>query len=253
MNRIDYNQTGGFPLSTQILDAGQKAYWILNQYAYFAGNNFVIITGCEAGAGGSITDGYVVINGEPLPFKGTTITENVVIVEIADARGFEDGNVKPVIYQRYVTFGYGEGAFEWSKFRRPKTLFELEDELNIVKKSVPIGLVAVWGLPAAGIPEGWVVHTDFEGTVPVARKNGDVNFGAIQGTKIGTAQVTLTIAQMPKHKHQSYWTIGGGGASGNSGSLVDGWKDTTETGGDQSHTNIQPSTIVDYIRFVGFA
>ena len=146
MNNIDYNQAGGFPLSTQILDAAQKAYWILNQYAYFAGNNFVIITGCEPGAGGALTDGYVVINGEPMPFKGTTITESVVIVETPDARGFEDGSVKPVIYDRYATFGSGGTEYEWAQFRRPKTLFELEDELTLVKKATPIGLVAIWGV-----------------------------------------------------------------------------------------------------------
>lgn len=252
MNNIDYNQAGGFPLSTQILDAGQEAYKNFNAFGNFAGN-LTIVTGCEDSSGGTVTNGFVSIYGELLPFVGTTVTASVVIIEISDSRGFEDGSVKAVIYKRYATFGTGTVEYPWSDFRRPMTLFQLEDRLTQLEKSVPIGLVAVWGLPAAGIPEGWVVHTDFEGTVPVARKNGDVNFGAVQGTKIGTAQVTLTIAQMPKHKHQSYWTIGGGGASGNSGSLVDGWKDTTETGGDQSHTNIQPSTIVDYIRFVGFA
>lgn len=252
MNNIDYNQAGGFPLSTQILDAGQEAYKNFNAFGNFAGN-LTIVTGCEDSSGGTVTNGFVSIYGELLPFVGNTVTASVVIIEISDSRGFEDGSVKAVIYKRYATFGTGTVEYPWSDFRRPMTLFQLEDRLTQLEKSVPIGLVAVWGLPAAGIPEGWVVHTDFEGTVPVARKNGDVNFGAVQGTKIGTAQVTLTIAQMPKHKHQSYWTIGGGGASGNSGSLVDGWKDTTETGGDQSHTNIQPSTIVDYIRFVGFA
>lgn len=252
MNNIDYNQAGGFPLSTQILDAGQEAYKNFNAFGNFAGN-LTIVTGCEDSSGGTVTNGFVSIYGELLPFVGTTVTASVVIIEISDSRGFEDGSVKAVIYKRYATFGTGTVEYPWSDFRRPMTLFQLEDRLTQLEKSVPIGLVAVWGLPAAGIPEGWVVHTDFEGTVPVARKNGDVNFGAVQGTKIGTAQVTLTIAQMPKHKHQSYWTIGSGGASGNSGSLVDGWKDTSETGGDQSHTNIQPSTIVDYIRFVGFA
>ena len=57
---------------------------------------------------------------------------------------------------------------------------------------------------------------------------------------------------MPRHNHQSYWTIGSGGASGNRGSLVDGWKETTHTGGDQPHNNMPPYRIIKYIEFIGF-
>ncbi|WP_447951332.1 hypothetical protein [Chryseobacterium koreense] len=267
MNRIDYNQTGGFPLSTQILDAAQKAYNDFNQLGYLAGNNLVIITGCDPAAGGTVTNGFVVINGELLPFVGTTQTTNVIIVETADSRGFEDGSVKPVIYTRYATFGDGPEVFQWADFRRPMTLFALEDRLTQLEKAVPVGLVAIWGKPADAIPNGWVAHTDFEGTVPVARKAGDVNFGAALGTKIGTAQVTLNSGQLPKmegvfetitgnsvfptgiaaYTYSSPAYIGGGSLSTFSHKGV-----KISFGNGESHTNIQPSTIVDYIRFVGF-
>ena len=254
MNRIDFNQTGGFPLSTQILDAGQKAYWILNQYAYFAGNNFVIITGCEAGSGGTVTDGYVVINGEPMPFIGTTATADVIIVEIPDSRGFEDGNVKPVIYERYATFGSGVSSFSWWDFRRPKTLFQLEDEMEILKKSVPIGLVAIWDKPGDEIPIGWVEHVPMRGNIPVGHNSGDVNFGSL-GNTIGTAQVTLDINQIPNHSHTVTAYLGtenkvpntGSGQNGGNQSLT-----TSAVGGGQAHSNIQPSRIVKFIQFVGF-
>lgn len=260
MNRIDFNQTGGFPLSTQILDAGQKAYWILNQYAYFAGNNFVIITGCEAGAGGTVTDGYVVINGEPMPFKGTTATAEVIIVEIADSRGFEDGNVKPVIYERYATFGSGADSFSWWDFRRPKTLFQLEDEMNLLKQSIPVGLVAIWDKPGDEIPLGWIEHIPMRGNIPVGHNSGDINFGSL-GNTVGTAQVTLDINQIPAHDH-SYFDIGNnssGGSPGPAGGYDGGDnrfhqvnRNTGSKGGGGSHTNIQPSRIVKYIQFVGF-
>lgn len=251
MNNIDYNQSGGFPLSTQILDAAQNAYKNFNAFGNLAGA-LSIIDGCEPASGGTVTNGFVSIYGELLPFLGNTISDNVVIIEVPDARGFEDGSVKPVIYTRYATFGDGVVSYPWEDFRRPLTLFALEDRLLMLEKSVPIGLVAIWGKPADAIPEGWVEHDDLKGNVPAGHNPGDVNFGALDAV-IGTAQVTLDITQIPAHTHKQYWTIGSGGASGNGGSLVDGQRDTTSAGGGQSHTNIQPSRIVKFIRFVGFS
>lgn len=273
MNRIDYNQTGGFPLSTQILDAAQEAYATFNQYGYLAGNNMVIITGCEPAAGGAVTDGFVAINGELLPFVGTTETADVIIVESADARGFEDGNVKPVIYTRYATFGSGAGSFPWAGFRRPKTLFQLEDRLTQLELAVPVGLVAIWGKPADNIPVGWVAHTDLAGTVPVGYATGDVNFGALDGT-VGTAQVTIAKANLPSVRLALFANATSGSeaspinstskvqrgmSSGGDGAYNLQATDTEATvglsaplGSGQSMTNIQPSRIVQFIRFVGF-
>lgn len=263
MNRIDYNQTGGFPLSTQILDAGQTAYKDFNELGKMAGENLAIISGCTAGAGGTITDGFVVINGELIAFKGTTVTEHVVIVENPDSRAFEDGNLKPVIYTRYATFGTAAVQYPWANFRRPLTLFQLEDRLLKVEKAVPIGLVAIWGRPADEIPQGWVEHTDLAGKVPVGHLPGDFNFGSLNNS-IGVAQVALDISQIPTHGHDT--RLDGSGDDVDSDGY--GYAVNTSnrevvpnrlnvvkvqpTGGGQSHTNIQPSRIVKFIRFVGF-
>ena len=263
MNNIDYNQSGGFPLSTQILDASQEAYKNFNAFGNFAGD-LTIVTGCEDSSGGTVTNGFVSIYGELLPFVGTTVTDNVVIIETPDARGFEDGSVKAVIYKRYATFGSGTVEYPWANFRRPMTLFALEDRLTQLEKAVPVGLVAIWGKPADAIPAGWVAHTAFEGTVPVARKAGDVNFGAALGTQIGVAQVTLDINQIPSHTHDTRVDASGDDVDSNGyGNAVNASNrevvpnrlnliKVQPKGGGQSHTNIQPSTIVDYIRFVGF-
>ena len=263
MNRIDYNQAGGFPLSTQILDAAQKAYTDFNQLGYLAGNNKVIITGCEPAAGGTVTNGFVVINGELLPFVGTTQTASVIIVETPDSRGFEDGSVKPVIYERYATFGDGPVVFPWADFRRPMTLFALEDRLAQLELTVPVGLVAVWGKPADDIPTGWVEHTDLAGKVPVGHAEGDVNFGALDA-QIGAAQVTLDISQIPPHNHDTMIDASGDDvdSSGSGSAVVTSAREITPNrsnvvrvqskGGGESHSNIQPSRIVKFIRFVGF-
>ena len=256
MNNIDYNQAGGFPLSTQILDASQEAYKNFNAFGNFAGD-LTIVTGCEDSSGGTVTNGFVSIYGELLPFVGTTVTENVVIIETADVRGFEDGNVKPVIYTRYATFGSGTVQYPWLDFRRPMTLFALEDRLIQLEKAVPVGLVAIWDKPADAIPQGWVEHTDLAGRTPVGHQSGDVNFGALGGD-IGTAQVTLDVNQIPAHTHTmaNQVTLGGfnNGTGGGEKTVVANYtsRETATKGGGQSHTNIQPSRIVKFIRFVGF-
>lgn len=259
MNKIDYNQAGGFPMSTQILDAGQTAYSIFNAHGAMAGN-FAIIDGCEVGGGGFVTNGYVRINGELLEFKGGQISTNVTIVEEADSRGFEDGSQKAVIYKRYATFGEGNPSYPWASFRRPLNLFQLEDRLLKVEKAVPIGLVAIWDRPAQEIPQGWVEHTDMRGNVPVGHNSGDINFGSL-GNTVGAKEITLDINQIPEHYHEQgseglYSDYGGGSVIGNR-NYPNGPhtsyrnQRTASKGGGQAHSNIQPSRIVKFIRFVG--
>lgn len=256
MNNIDYNQAGGFPLSTQVLDAAQDAYKNFNAFGNLAGA-LAIIDGCEPSSGGTVTNGFISIYGELLPFLGTTISDNVVIIETPDARGFEDGSVKAVIYTRYATFGDDPAlSYPWANFRRPKTLFQLEDEMIQLRKSVPIGLVAVWGNFIDAIPEGWLPWDISQGCVIVTRKPGDVNFGAALGTQIGVAQVTLDINQIPSHNHTVTFgkeNVGTGNQNGASTQGGSGFTTTSSSkGGGQSHTNIQPTLIADHMIFVGF-
>ena len=151
MNKINFNQTGRFPLSTQILDGIQEAYKIFNAFGKLAGD-LVIVSGCEIVNGNTALDGFVYINGEILPFKSGTVSTNVVIVETSDNRGFEDGSVKPVIYTRYATFGTSTVNYPWASFTRPNTLLKIMDRLDKLERTVPLGLVAIWGKTADEIP-----------------------------------------------------------------------------------------------------
>lgn len=128
MNKVDFNQTGGFPLSTNILDAMQTAYSLFNQLGNLAGN-YAIISGCEK-MGSNISNGVVYINGEVLEFRGGTLSENVIIKQDVENRIFEDGSSKQVIAKRYVTFGTStpDKTYAWANFKRIKTLLELEAE-----------------------------------------------------------------------------------------------------------------------------
>lgn len=117
MNTINFNQSGGFPLETNILDEMQKAYEIFNALGSIAGN-FSIISGCEV-VEGTAANGFVYINGEVLPFVGGTVTTNVKIAEVVTAKEFEDLNTRDVIYSRHATFGTAAVQYPWVDFKRP--------------------------------------------------------------------------------------------------------------------------------------
>lgn len=292
MNKINFNQTGGFPLDTDIMGAMQTAYAIFNQLGSLAGN-LAIISGCEV-TGNSVSNGAVYINGEILEFRGGNIGTNVIIREESESRVFEDGATKQVIFRRYATFGTStpDKTFAWSNFKRINNLIQLQENktektttedllrrieaLESKKSPVPIGLIALWGKPASEpLPEGWKPYDPLSERFPLGF---DENFwNSIKdatndaydlmpeekkiGTTGGEATHTLTIEEMPIHTHES---IDNGDAHNRGGWETGGgydggnhpWRDvkrqTTSAGGNKPHNNMPPYRIIRYIQFVGF-
>lgn len=130
MNKLNFNQTGGFPLSTNILDAMQEAYSVFNSLGSLAGDK-AIISGCVV-AGNNVSDGVIYLNGEILPFKGGTLGTTIIIKEDSENRIFEDGATRPVIFKRYVTFGSStpEKTYQWADFKRIDNLLKLKSDLQ---------------------------------------------------------------------------------------------------------------------------
>jgi len=127
MNTINFNQSIGFPLETEILDFMQKSYSLFNAFGAVAGD-FSIIKGCEV-SGGAVNDGVVYINGELLPFKGAPIDANVVIIEEKQALEFEDTISRDVTFTRYATFGGGSVQWAWSTFKRGMPTIDIASAL----------------------------------------------------------------------------------------------------------------------------
>ena len=267
MNNIKFNQTGGFPLDTDILGAMQTAYSIFNQLGSLAGDK-TIISGCQL-TGNSVSDGVVFINDEVLPFKGGTLGTNVIIKEESETRVFENGATLPVIFKRYASFGTStpEKTFAWADFKRFDNLVEnAEKKLDFEKRikalenkksPVPIGLIAIWGKPASEpIPEGWKECTDLRGRMPLGWNPDDAEFNQI-GTMGGEKTHALTIAEMPAHSHKVP-VFARGSASGNAHGHPDDWIDDRRTvdsfsvGGNQPHNNMPPYRIIKFIEFIGF-
>lgn len=202
MNNINFNQTGGFPLSTNILDAMQEAYQLFNELGEAVGKN-CILSGCNT-VGVNISDGVVVINGEILPFKGSGnfTGATVAVRETIENKIFEDATSKPVIYQRYAQLTTGEGI-PFSSLPRIKPMVEL------TKAAVPVGLISMWSGALRNIPLGWVL-CDGQNGAPDLRNRFIVGAGNgldfvskyTVGNTGGLDKVTLTTAQLPTHNHE---------------------------------------------------
>lgn len=291
MNKVDFNQTGGFPLSTNILDAMQTAYSLFNQLGNLAGN-YAIISGCEK-MGSNISNGVVYINGEILEFRGGTLSANVIIKQDTENRIFEDGSSKQVIAKRYATFGSStpDKTYAWANFKPvfPTTEIasfkkSLEDRIKALenkKSAVPIGLIAIWGKPASEpIPEGWQEYEPLRGRMPIGHDPDyfyDDDYGYLdydpEDYKLSEINATggkryhqLKKKEIPAHSH-GYWDIyhserwgsvpiPGGTGTGSSDNDNKGYQmhrmSDENTDANGSHNNMPPYRVIRFIQFVGF-
>ena len=127
-------------------------------------------------------------------------------------------------------------------------------------KTAPIingGIVWPFRRPANEIPAGWKECIDLRGKTVVGRDPNDNDFANL-GNTVGVKTHTLTINEMPAHKHlqgsESLYNRFGGGVLIGGRNFVnqtnqpsyDG-QNTSSEGGGQPHTNIQPSRIVNFI------
>ncbi|SHK69937.1 hypothetical protein [Epilithonimonas mollis] len=269
MNNIHFNQDGGFRLSTNILNAVQASYSLFNALGWIGGN-FTIISGCEV-TGSNVSDGVVFINGEVFNFKGGNLGTNVIIKEIITNYPFQNGNVKPVIHERFVGFGTSlpENTYLWSDFKRlfpTKDIQEFKENHNdriTALENRPsdriIGEVIRFDQPLVVLPPpGWEDFNPIneQGRVWVARSTSDSDFAL--GSTGGAKTHTLTGSQLPSKTvnivvKDPY--TGNQSAGGFDGSNDNIWKDRTISinvgGSDQAHNNLQPYIGVRFIKYIG--
>ena len=101
--RFDFSQIAGFPIETDVLFAYmQEAYSdISDAIVKLVGNN-VIISGVE-NIDGDITSGWIVYNGELLPFVGDGSTLHFSVKQTTTPLTFASGEQKNVKFYRYAT------------------------------------------------------------------------------------------------------------------------------------------------------
>ena len=268
MNRLNFNQSIGFPLETNILAEMQTAWSILNALGNIAGN-FTILQGCTV-IGTTVSDGTVFINGEVIEFKGGQLQDNVIIVQTPTVLEFEDNSEKEVIYTRFATFGVATTQYPWSGFKRFKNAVELtedkaekttiaalieriEDLESRPVSNVPVGLIAIWGQAANLIPEGWEEYAPLIGRVPIGLDTAQTEFDAV-GASGGSKTKSLSIAEMPSHTHDidlvdesGYGAPAGGKPAGDS----NGTGKTKSQGGGVPFSIMNPYRVVMFIEFIG--
>lgn len=268
MNTLNFDQSIGFPLETNILSEMQTAWSILNALGNIAGN-FTILQGCTV-IGTTVSDGVVFIDGEVIEFKGGQVQSSVIIVQTPTVLEFEDNSEHEVIFTRYATFGVGTALFPWEDFKRFKTSIELTEEKAenatidaLIERiedlesrpvsNVPVGLIAIWGQAANLIPEGWEEYAPLKGRMPVGLDTSNSLFDTLLNYG-GSPTHTLTINEMPQHSHNIvlFDESGAGAPSGGSPSgASNGTGTTANAGSGQSFSLMNPYRVVLYIQYVG--
>ncbi|MET3536684.1 hypothetical protein [Chryseobacterium limigenitum] len=279
MNKFDFNQIGGFPLSTNILDGMQTAYSLFNALGEIAGN-FAIISGCNIN-GSTVSDGVVYINGEVLAFKGGLLGSTVIISEDPENRFFESGESKTVLRKRFATFGSSVTNYPWADFKRVFPSVQIQSfkdnfEARITAlenrpSPIPVGMIAIWNKPAnVPIPTGWQECTDLKGRVPVGCDDSDNDFEFV-GKIGGEKRQTLVQAELPNIRLKTFRNLqvpgyGPGGGPNAAVQVANGGKEnyyitgtwqepdvyqTSPLGSGASHNNLQPYRVIRFIEYVG--
>lgn len=129
MDYIIFNQPGGFPLTTNILEYLQTFHKPkINALASMAGSK-AIINGCEE-EGAKVLGGNIVIDGEMYGLIEGIKQEYITVKEDKQTVEFENGQNKATIIYRYAVFGTGANSYKWSDFKRVPALNSIQDQFN---------------------------------------------------------------------------------------------------------------------------
>jgi microcystin-dependent protein len=270
MNRIDFDQTGGYRLETESLSKLQSNYKIFEALADIVGEK-AIVKGCNV-IGSTTSDGVIYFNGELLDFVGGPTQTKIIIVEEVTNLLFENGENKPTFYKRYAKFGTGIAAVNWSEFNRA---YPITSALYLDKIDMFAG-------DPSNLPWGWYLCNGQNGTSDLRQRFvvgydptlTDYNtVGKIGGLK----EVELTESQGPIHKHsgsvsippqqvtvgQSAGTGAGGGKISTGGDIpegsfnfplantLSGTINLNTSGQGEPHENRPPYYTLAFIQFKG--
>jgi hypothetical protein len=127
--KIDFTKSGGFPLDQDILNFMQTAYVNAITALASAVGDRVILSGVE-NDGTAVTDGFVCINGEILPFTGgNAAVAKVRVEESAASLLFGDLSQKPVLITRRAKLD-ASGTIGFADFVRVPDLRSLASKVS---------------------------------------------------------------------------------------------------------------------------
>ncbi|MDO5970614.1 hypothetical protein Q4Q35_12425 [Flavivirga aquimarina] len=103
MDKINFAQQDSFPFTIKSADFMQNTMQLLSKMIALGGDNYVL-SGCEEDNANNVTDGYVVIAGELIPFKGGLKTDKIVIIEDRETVSAFEVNYTDAYVTRHATF-----------------------------------------------------------------------------------------------------------------------------------------------------
>ncbi|HMI04267.1 MAG TPA: hypothetical protein VK541_17395 [Pedobacter sp.] len=262
MNKTNFILTGGFPLELETLDFMQKSWQELQAMTAFGGDN-VIVSGCNV-VGANVSDGFVIIGGELLSFRGGLAQAKVVIKEETFPTEFQNGSFNNAYLTRYATFGNSLPNVLFADLVRLSDLKSLSALVSRVNKletltaplNVANGSMLFWRKPANTIPAGWQEVIDWRGRMPVGFNPADVDFDTV-GEAGGSKTHQNTLAEMVPHDHPYDDTQPNGGTDFGNGSTRFSYTQTQTVGKTTGKTggvanSAQPYSIMNPYRIVMF-
>ncbi|MEN9570896.1 MAG: hypothetical protein RL172_2127 [Bacteroidota bacterium] len=263
--RLDLTHLGGMPLSQadlkHLLDSYSEAFAGLSAMCG-AG---VIISGMEEAAG-FVQAGWLAINNELIPFAAGNIgTGEFAISETSVSRTFNNGNSNIVRYTKEAAFAVG-GTYNFSDLVRIGSLkadMPKSGDMKIINCDAAY-IAANFDGSGLGTNKriGWAICNGNNGTIDMG---GQMPLGYkpvdhLMGTSGGSATHTLTVDEMPTHRHQVSTTgnqtgVDPGRALQRSSTNGDAYSNGSgsqeylqNTGGGQPHNNMPPYKVVLFIQ-----
>ncbi len=275
MNKLNFNQVGGFPMTANVLKEMQKSWDIFNALGLIAGN-LSIISGCTI-TGTNVSDGVVCIDGEVLEFRGGDIQTKVIIKQDVTQMIFQDNNNKDVLYTRYATFGTAISDFKlWADFKRifpakdvqealdtkanANVIQGMMDRINSLESKTSIfqagGGMVLWNKPVGLIPSGWAEVVNWRGRIPIGQDTTDPNFNEI-GKEGGAQEAALTAENNGPHSHDTKINTNAAGSGyfafeGEAGSseILHTFA-SSESGAGEPFSIMNPYRVAIFIEYIG--
>lgn len=173
--RINFNNTGGHPIDTNMLALMQDAYkGPLFALSMLLGNK-VIVSGVVVDMNAqTVSDGWICVDGELLPFVGGNITvdaitgeilEYVALTETAVALVFEDGQTHDTEFTKSAALSVSAGQFLFKELIRLDSFKTIQENLKSLLNAFTNHAHSYTDL--ADIPPGYVmmVGTDNVGDI----------------------------------------------------------------------------------------
>jgi microcystin-dependent protein len=230
MNSINFFSGDKFPMYREALAKMQEMTNLIARLAGIGGNTY-ILSGCEGNGNGSVSDGFVVVNGELLPFIGSAVPSSgkVTIQETrSDVNTF--GVVYPETYITRVAKFALTGEYNWSDFEPIQNNKALYTLIKDIKGDAP-GTIKMWAGLVSKIPSDYRICDgselnpnefpelydsigvsfggdgnntfnlpDLRGRFIVGFNSADSDYNAI-GKIDGSKEIVLTEDNLPAHNH----------------------------------------------------